>query len=863
MLSDSESMKTFSQILLILFLVIASFEIIAAPTPQFKSYEDCVYETGTGKLNLDQALCQDKGCGCYTAVFKQQIDGLQKERKEKLQKRMITVYKKVSSNLIGELSNLNTIYQNSGISLLGGSNAIQKHCSFNSLKKSLSCKSQTAEFLTKSIHRKFVEDTDYFYEGNPQKVSSNSCLTKAEGKAVILAKERQKSLSKALKYMMSLDEEFLSSLKESTNPIKELEKSGGRTGKRLARMMGKLPLLKNIFNSPSSAIELIEKVQAGEAKVGNFDQLITSNTTIARGVENSLSKKCQQIFQSIDKLACQTLSDPFVTETDFLMDYFKYDVANPEANLESHVFYCKANELKKEKKELGAENLLSSILGDSSYKQHKKNSTNNEDYGQINRNICPLLVCGDENMGTDLMNSKFTKAKKCSPLVKPKRTPMEAYALLGCPDSEKCKSLDLEDFEIYKDYFQKNMVVTEVQASTTSEQNGMTLNRTSSNGSQNETSDTAVTDGDEVKAPLKEVTRKRSDFLTNFMGDVGENLDEFFKEPAPKETQLAKKEENQNSQTGQNETTAASGNGQGNSRIVQGKAKGNPWASYGKQASQGGGFETTHIATVNLGGRGNSSSGKDFERQQKMVGMVDDAISSAKDTVKEMRGLQRKLAEARRNNQNASGGNQDSFRARVSAIEEETETQTFNSVDDSDSVMSDEDRRRQEFEQAMATIPYAPSTVPVERRAETTQYRGPVGKNTVKGTKKGRAPGSKARGSAGQAQNIPFLNIVREQLGQLDLNLLTDEKIEPSETFIIQVAIGKGKRKKMVSVLVENVTYKGRLIMRPIKEKHNKEVFNEVLASPLFENYRTVLSIRAERKKFFNKVLPNLRASRR
>ena len=71
-----ENLKRLTQLLLLLIFCMSNLSWAATHSGHdHKDYTDCLYETGTGNLNVDQVLCVDKGCECYTKVFKKVIDG--------------------------------------------------------------------------------------------------------------------------------------------------------------------------------------------------------------------------------------------------------------------------------------------------------------------------------------------------------------------------------------------------------------------------------------------------------------------------------------------------------------------------------------------------------------------------------------------------------------------------------------------------------------------------------------------------------------------------------------------------------------------------------------------------------------------
>lgn len=131
----------------------------------------------------------------------------------------------------------------------------------------------------------------------------------------------------------------------------------------------------------------------------------------------------------------------------------------------------------------------------------------------------------------------------------------------------------------------------------------------------------------------------------------------------------------------------------------------------------------------------------------------------------------------------------------------------------------------------------------------TDSGEGLINKSTASSGRGGRKPASKT----------PTLVIDRSKLAELNKKLLEEFKIDPLKPFVLKVWIKEGKEKKLVEIPVENVFYNGKLILKPVKDKINSEIFVEVLNSPIFFDYRNMLAEREERRDFFKNVLPNVK----
>ena len=109
------------------------------------------------------------------------------------------------------------------------------------------------------------------------------------------------------------------------------------------------------------------------------------------------------------------------------------------------------------------------------------------------------------------------------------------------------------------------------------------------------------------------------------------------------------------------------------------------------------------------------------------------------------------------------------------------------------------------------------------------------------------------------ALKTPSLVIDRSKLAELNKSLLEEFKIDPFSPFVLKVWIKDGSQKKLIEIAVENMLYKGKMILRPIQDEINSDIFKEVVNSPIFYDYRNMLADREERREFFKNVLPNIK----
>jgi hypothetical protein len=835
-----ENLKKLTHLLILILLFLSKPSWSATHSGHgHKDYTDCLYETGTGNLNVDQVLCLEKGCECYTKVFKNQIDGLKDDRIEMIQDKMVDVHSQVVSKIISELTDMNTIFEKSGNSLLGAGSTIQSACSFDSLKKNLSCKSPLAKEIAKNIKEVFLDKSDYNYgeKNNGEAETPYQCLSKGEVRGVTLHKERSKHMTTIFDRLTNISDELKEKLLNAENPLDLFNEMGTRKDRRLLNSVKSLPIIRNLFQSKEGVAALFQDIRNKNLTKENFFNRLTSSGTIQSALNSSITNKCHQVFKTIDSLACQKIAHPFISNKGFNLNAFGYRDSEPESDLETHLFACQGEVClkegtctSKETDKLDSNDLLSSILGKETFSNIYSKQVADDSSKLVNRRVCALLVCGDESHGESLFTKQVNSMKgTCSPQLNPKRTPMEAYSLLKCPDSDICNMPEMEDFKAYLEYFKSNMVV-ETQTMMVPVE-GIKLG----------------TEGSEVEKTITTVSKKKSPFLQNFIGEVGQDLDAFFDPPETK-SQLAKKEESLNSNKSETIAVIIPGKSQGKTFETPKVAQG--WSQYGNQNqvpanTTGTAFSATQIGTVSV-----NTDPEYTAREKQFSKTAEDAVKTAKDSMNQVSELQKELQNAKDANKGFGDngqvfqGNQQREIASVSVasgfVDEGTEEGFDNSANDQSNSGA-----------GYTAAPYSPEDIPTERTQASS-----LGLPTTKVNSNGKTGKTN---TASAAASIPAFEIARKNLTELNAALVEEFKIIPEDAFVIKVSVGKGKQKKMIPVMVENVPYKGKLILRPIKEAHNKEIFAEVLASPLFENYRTILAIREERKKFFNEILPTIK----
>jgi hypothetical protein len=823
-----------TQLFLLVFLFLVTPLWSASHTAHdHKDYTDCLYETGTGNLNIDQALCTNKGCECYTKIFKNQIEGLKEERTGMIQEKMVDLHTQVVSSILTELTDMNTIYEQAGRSLLSVGSTIPLACSFDSLKRSLSCKSPLAKEMTENIRDVFLEKSDFNYgEKNQLSIETpDQCLTKGEVRGITLHKERTKGLSSIFNKLKSLPKDLIKQLMKEANPLKFISERAGRKESKILRTISKLPILKNLFETKEGVNALFQGIKNNEIREDNLIDALTTSGSLQKALNQNITAKCHQVFKTIDSLACKEISHPYVSNEDFNYNVFGYTQEEPTSDLETHLFACQGKVCLENKtcapaksNKLDSNDLLAAIVGKKSISNLETIGKATEGSKYINKRICSLLVCGDKTHGAELFTKSISKpGGTCSPMLNPKRTPMEAYSLLKCPDNEICNLTEMEDFMSYLEYFKKNMVVET--------QTMMVPVAGKGPGSE----------GSEIEKKISLVSKKKSPFLQNFMGDVGADIDGFFSTPEEQKQLVMKQkidEVTSDSSPSQLETKSRG-------KIFEAQKISPNWNNYGVQdvsnLGQKSSFTATPMGKIRVGAiTGLTAREREFENTAK------EAIKTAEASISNSNQLQEELKNARVANNNLD----QSSTLPTREISSVTSVTSVTNSEGNESDQSSVNTHVSNDEMYTAAPPYTQEDIPTEATNVdiSAVNKAEIGKGN-----------SSSDGRIESSTNVPGLEISRKNLTELNKDLLEDFKIESQELFIINVTIGKGSKKKVIPVMVENVPYKGNLILRPIKESHNKLIFSEVLASPLFKNYRTILAIREERKKFFNEILPRIK----
>ena len=92
----------------------------------------------------------------------------------------------------------------------------------------------------------------------------------------------------------------------------------------------------------------------------------------------------------------------------------------------------------------------------------------------------------------------------------------------------------------------------------------------------------------------------------------------------------------------------------------------------------------------------------------------------------------------------------------------------------------------------------------------STEYQGDwIDYKEEKAGTNGRTPASK----------MPSLVIDRSKLAELNKSLLEEFKIDPFSPFVLKVWIKDGSQKKLIEIAVENMLYKGKMILSQFKMK--------------------------------------------
>jgi hypothetical protein len=830
-----ENLKLTPHIFILLFLFLSKSSWSASHSGHdHKDYTDCLYETGTGNLNVDQVLCADKGCACYTKVFKNVIDGLKGERTEIIQERIIDTHAKVVTSVLTELTDINTLFEKAGGSLLGAGSAIKTACTFDSLQNNLSCKNEIGKKIANKIKKIFDDkaDLEYGLKENSSSETPYQCLTNGEVRGVTLLKERSKHMGTIYQNLSRIPEGLIKKLMSSENPLDYLELHGSRKERSVLRSLNALPILKTLFQSKEGVKAIFSGLNNKTITEENFEKTLTTSGSLQLELSKNIADKCHQIFKSIDKLACQKIAHPYVADKDFNFTEFGYREDEPDSDLETHLFSCQGKECLKDisctpkgSKGLDSNDLLADILGKDSVKNLQTKQITNDSGKKVNRRICALLVCGDESHGETLFTKQVNSEKgSCSPKLNPKRTPMEAYALLKCPDNEVCHMPEMEDFKAYLDYFKSNMVVeTEtIMVAVAGKESG--------------------TEGSEVEQTITRVSKKNSTFIKNFLGEVGQDLDGFFETGENKTKALAEKKlqiKSKSSKTNESSALAKSSS-KSKGKVFETQVKSQSWEIYNSTTISNNnpgsnqGFRRDQIGSVNI-----DTGIESLKREESYAKTAQDAISTASKALAQSNKLQEELRNAR--SANSINDNSGGAETEITSV---ANINSINSGYNSQRPIAGKSNTNQIYMPA----PYTEADIPTEKTDASSIYNG-----------RAMASSSKGKGEIQSVASIPGFEISHGKLNELNQALIEDFKMTTEESFMIKVSIGKGKKKKMIPVMVENVPYKGKLILRPIKEVHNQEIFLEVLASPLFENYRTILAIREERKKFFNEVLPGIK----
>jgi hypothetical protein len=308
---------------------------------------------------------------------------------------------------------------------------------------------------------------------------------------------------------------------------------------------------------------------------------------------------------------------------------------------------------------------------------------------------------------------------------------------------------------------------------------------------------------------------KRSDFVEAFVGEIGQDIDAFFAEEKLRNG-LAKKEEKREKVEPQEKVER---------KIASNKVIPRPTntdftgASRGFGNSTPTGFEATQIP-VSVNNRKVDSK------------IVEEAIGAAEDSIAEAKKWQQAYRDSLRDRELTE------IPTTVVNREPEREKSSGFGAGNSGTTVVNNNYDAPKREEAK---------VPVE---VSTEYDGEwIDYKDAKTGGKGRKPASKT----------PSLVIDRAKLAELNKSLLKEFKIDPLKPFVLKVWIKEGKEKKLVEIAVENVFYNGKLILRPVKDEINSEVYVEVLNSPIFFDYRNMLAEREERRDFFKNVLPNVK----
>ncbi len=738
-------------------------------------------DSATG-LGVEEASCVGKDCSCYTKVFRSQIDGLREKRSEEVNAGLEKVYSQAAVQKMKELLDLDLMSSLSGGSLTADS--LLSNCSFDSLKENLSCKNLRAKKIVLDIHQKFLTLSEYYSDkAQTESIKGESqCLTPMEKNGVALISSTKRKLNRVSRSLNKLSDKKWKDLLDSSNLEESLSKDP-----ILSRIVDSLPVLKNIFTNKESLLRFHEIYSKNKKK--DLFELIFNDQKLMGNIRIDASAKCDVIFKSIDTLACQSMSDFYVTNQKFNEEVFSYYPSAQgagENSLENHLFYCESKRCENEKcskaSGFSPESFLSNLnIGSPSENSDSKASE------EVERLICKALVCPIK--GNDL--NSYVEAKEtgeCKPIEKEKRDPVKLYASLGCPGGESCNTAFAQNLKIYADFwrasYRPNDAVTDDEGAS----------------------------GDQVRLTVRKT--KRSDFVEAFVGEVGKDIEAFFAKDKPVEELAEKKSEDKE--------IIAKRNGQVATNKTQRTPKpvNTDFTGAGRGFGNGlpTGFKATQIPV-------------DVEKNKRNVDtkIVRDAIDAAKDSIAEAKKWQQAYRESvnRNNNNENVVSNTTPNRERRSPASSGGTTIVNNNV----------------VEATGSTQALLPAEATTEYQGEWNSYP------EASAGGKGRAPASKT----------PSLVIDRSKLAELNKSLLEEFKIDPLKPFVLKVWIKEGNEKKLVEIPVENLFYNGKMILKPVKDEINSEIYVEVLNSPIFFDYRNMLAEREERRRFFKDVLPNVK----
>jgi len=309
---------------------------------------------------------------------------------------------------------------------------------------------------------------------------------------------------------------------------------------------------------------------------------------------------------------------------------------------------------------------------------------------------------------------------------------------------------------------------------------------------------------------------KRSDFVEAFVGEVGKDIDAFFADDEPvnelAEDEIETKDEVEPERKVERKIASKKMTPRPTNTDFTGASRG-----FGRSAPTG--FEATQIPVS-------------VEKGKVDTKIVEDAIDAAKESIAEAKKWQKAYRDSVNNRE------QPVVAERRKETKGNTNSGSFSNGSGSGTTVVN---NNYELPGRME------AKLPME--VSTDSGEGLINKSTATSGGKGRKPASKT----------PTLVIDRSKLAELNKSLLKEFKIDPLKPFVLKVWIKEGKEKKLVEIPVENVFYNGKLILKPVKDEINSEIFVEVLNSPIFFDYRNMLAEREERRDFFKNVLPNVK----